>query len=336
VSLEPASAKPRRRQARSFGTVALGGLALAVVIVAVAAALYVRFIRYDRIAARHVPPGSVLAIRLDVQQAILYDPVRRNLLPLLGGPGLRAADGDARLSHIEALTGIRRGDLREIVVARGSSRADWVIVLGGLFPKDAGASLLGAALATNGDSWTLTPDARAVVRGDGTAVGRAEDGVVLVASSEAEFRAARPVTSTSRELGLESMGPGGFAMGPIALTELARSPSALAEGTIPKDLEELERLTATVTLGDRVGLTVAARDSGGGAALGVVTRGLEMLRAFGHAEATPAAVLARGAADRASITPVGDRVATLQLAWEREEIDRAFGLLAETIRGRFQ
>jgi hypothetical protein len=342
VTADPAPRTPRRRQARSFRTVALGGLALSAILVAVAAALYLRFIRYERIAARHVPSGSVLAIRLDVQQAILYDPVRRNLLPLLGGSRLAPPDGDARVAQLEALTGIRRGDLREIVVARGASRADWVIVLTGLFPRDVAAPLLGASLASNGESWTLTADARAVVSATGIAVGRTADGAVLVASSEAELRAARDDTRAARELGLEPTGPGGFALGRAGLTELARWPSVLAEGELPRDLQDLERLTGTVTLGDRVGLTVTAVDSGNGAALRAAQRSLEMLRAFGHGEPSPAAVVARGAADRASIIPIGsgsmggDRAAALELAWEREEVDRAFGLLAETIRARSQ
>ncbi|HEX7670669.1 MAG TPA: hypothetical protein VF395_13840, partial [Polyangiaceae bacterium] len=192
------------------------------------------------------------------------------------------------------------------------------------------------ALASNGESWTLTADGRAVVSTTGIAVGRAEDGAVLVASSVAELLAARPESSAGRDLGLEPTGPGGLAFGRVVLRELARWPSVVGEGTLPGDLEELERLTGTVTLGDRVGLTVTFLDSGAGAALRVAQRSLEMLRAFGHGEPSPAATLLRGPADRASITPVasgaGDRMAVLELAWEREEVDRGFGLIAETIR----
>lgn len=331
MALAPA---PRARgEARSFGSVALGGLALAAVIVAVAAALYIRFIRYERLAVRHVPPGSVLAIRLDVQQAILYDPVRRHLLPLLGGPGRLPAQGDSRLAHVETITGIRRGDLREIVLSRGAARTDWVIVLAGLFPRDVGANLLGAALSGSGEAWSLSSDGRAVVGPGGVAVGRAEDGAVLVASSEAEFRAARPQTSTFVELGLEARGPGSFAFGADVLGELRRTPWILAEGDLPAMLERLTRVRGVVTLGDRVGLNLISEGTGSEA---IARRELEMLRAFGHSGVTPPAVLARGAADRARVTAVGAGSASLELAWEREEVDRAFALLAETIRARFQ
>src|SRR6185295_20060965 len=99
-----------------------------------------------------------------VQQALLYDPVRRHVLPLLGGPTLEPKDGDVALARFEAVTGFNRGDLREIVVARGVERGDWVLVFSGLFPKSTSVGQIATALGSDGSPWTLSPDGRAVTR----------------------------------------------------------------------------------------------------------------------------------------------------------------------------
>jgi hypothetical protein len=103
---------PGRRGARSFRSVALGGVALGALIIAVAVSLYLRYIHYERVAARHVPAGSVLALRIDVEQVDLYEPVRRHLIPLLGGPARSPGEAAAAVARLEEHTGLKRGDLR--------------------------------------------------------------------------------------------------------------------------------------------------------------------------------------------------------------------------------
>ena len=181
---DPMNVPPRRRVARSFRAVALGGVVLGLLIAAVAVSLYLRYIHYERVAARHVPPGSVLALRIDVEQVALYEPVRRHLVPLLGGPSRSPGDAAATVSRLEERTGIKRGDLREIAVARGATRADWVVILGGIFPRGTSTGVLAAALAAEDPAWAPSMDGSVVVhRGLGVAVGRAADGSVLLGSS---------------------------------------------------------------------------------------------------------------------------------------------------------
>ena len=123
------------RRARSFKSVAIGAVALGVVVLSVMFALYLRYVHYARVACLHLPASTVLALRVDVEQAIFYEPIRRHILPLFGGPSGSPTEADARLSRIEVRSRLKRGDLREIVVGRGATRGDWVIVLGGIFPR---------------------------------------------------------------------------------------------------------------------------------------------------------------------------------------------------------
>jgi hypothetical protein len=329
--------EPRRRHARSFRTVALGSAFVALVIVAVAASLYVRFIHYERVAARHVPPGAVLAARLDVEQVALYNPVRRHVIPLFGGPGRSRADAEATIARLEERTGLKRSDLRELVVARGRNREDWVVVLGGIFPRGTSGAVLAAALAAEDPSWVATPDGVAVVHRElGVTVARADDGTVLVASSAPVLAAARRPSDTYTRLGLPPTGPGGFAFGRAGVEELGAWPPVLGAGDLPALLNGVEAVRANVTLLDRTALevTVFDRTSGGGAA--TIKKTLEIARSFSPGESGPAALFLRAGAERARGVSSVSGGASATLIWERSEVDAAFALLAEAVQDHWR
>ncbi|HVU01220.1 MAG TPA: hypothetical protein VHE30_05690 [Polyangiaceae bacterium] len=331
-AVPPERRAPERRRPRSFRAVALGGGFLGALIVAVSFALYVRFVRYERIAAHHVPEGSVLAARIDVQQAMLYDPVRRHVLPLLGGPSREPKDGDAALARFEAVSGLDRGDLREIVAARGARREDWVLVFTGLFARSVTVGQLWVALGANDPAWKLSDGGAAVFRSDsGIAVGRAADGAFLLASSLGELERARPSASAGVALGLEPRGPGSFALGPAAVQELVRFPAVLARPELAAALGSVTGVAGSLSLGDQVGLRVVFNGAGAPAARALVDGIREMLGTFGKMADTEGGALARATAERAEPLPSGDGV---QFRWEREELDRMFVLLAEAIRRR--
>jgi hypothetical protein len=328
--------------------VALGGVALALLIAAVVATLYVRFIRYERVAARHVPPGSVLAVRLDVEQAQIYEPVREHLLPLFGGPSRPLEEGDARLARIEARSGLRRGDLREIVFARGRSREDWVFVFGGIFPRGMEVRELAAALGAEDPAWGLSSGGRTVVHGiRGTTVGRGMDGSVLLASSAQVAESAVTPTSTYEALALPRTGPGAFALGRDALRELSQFPAIAAAGDLPELLGALVGATARLTLGERLTLTLAAVDSGGGQGARTIEGILALARGLPSSDASPAGRLFRAGVDRSpqaqpaprpssASAPGATREASLDLIWEREEVGQAFSLVSEAIQSGFR
>jgi hypothetical protein len=319
------------RKARSFKTVAVGGVALAAVVLSVMYALYLRYVRYDRVAAWHLPSAPVLAVRVDVEQAIFYEPIRRHLLPLFGGPGDSPTEADARLARIEVRSRLKRGDLREIVVARGKAPGDWVVVLGGIFPK---SDLLVTALS---DEHAWAPSAnghRAVHRGTGVAVARADDGAVVIASSSELLASALPSSDAFERLGLVATGVGGFALSREALVELARWPQILAAGELPAHLGQIDSVTGQFTPGDRIRVVVRFQGGPEGEAERAADGALELMKAMSQMCNDRGNQLLRGAVDRAVIRK-GTSGVELALEWERSEVDYALSALAEAIRSRW-
>jgi hypothetical protein len=174
--------------AGGFGALLALGIAAAVVI-------YFRLIRYERVAARHVPRDAALIVRLDVEQAIVYEPFRRHLLPLAERPRT-PAQGTApvlepRLDRLKRHTGIELAvDIRELVVALGPTPRDWLIVLGGKFPKQSVVKGLHTLFHEEGLPVELASGERRLTLAGGAAVGQAEDGVLLFASNNAWLDAA--------------------------------------------------------------------------------------------------------------------------------------------------
>ena len=317
-----------RREGRSFRAVALGAAALGAVIFAVALALYVRYIRYDRVAAMHIPHGAALAVRIDVEQALLYEPVRRHLLPILGAPLATPSQGDARLARVEDRTGLRRGDLRELVFAAFADRADWVIVLGGIFPRAPSAQTIALAFASEGAAWDLSSDGRVATGPGGVAVTRASDGAVIVGSSEGALEAALP----SREpvLAVVRTGAGGFAFDSRGVMDL--QPIVAAAPGVAALLAHTTELRGQVSLTDRVAVTVTADVATGSNGTQLMNEALTWLRTYAKTEATPGAGLIRTGAERSVVSAAGAHGAQVTMAWEREEVDRAFALAAAAIR----
>lgn len=320
------------RKARSFKSVAIGAGFLALVVLGVMFALYLRYVRYERVAARHLPVGTVLAVRVDVEQAVFYEPIRRHILPLFGGPGDSPTQADARLARIEARSRLKRGDLREIVVARGATRSDWAVVLGGIFPR--GSDRLVTALCDE-PGWIASADRSRAEHGPtGTAVGRAEDGAVVIASSRDVLAAAVTPTDTFEVLGLSLQGAGGLALSRAGLGELARWGAVLAAGDLPVILSELDGVAGVLSPGERILLTTTFRASNRDVAEKAARGLVEVLRARSGAGESRESSLLKATLDRYSIR--NDASGTLLLLeWERPEVDYALAALADTIRSRW-
>jgi hypothetical protein len=193
-----------------FGTLLVLGVALGIVI-------HRSYVGFARVAAYHVPPDATLVVRWDIEKVGLFEPTRRFLLPLLDevhapppapsvpvehrspfvallpstGPVKATPPGRRDRFAAESGSMIAR-DLREVLVAFGPSDGDWAIVLGAAFPKGDVVAALGRALAKEGWAWRDLGHDRLVSPG-GAAVGRAEDGAVVLASSLARLDAALPV-----------------------------------------------------------------------------------------------------------------------------------------------
>src|SRR5690606_18391005 len=69
--------RPRQhRRAVSHRLVWVGLVALAVIVLATFVIGYWVFVRYERRVLRHVPADTLVALRLDVEQVVLYEPIR--------------------------------------------------------------------------------------------------------------------------------------------------------------------------------------------------------------------------------------------------------------------
>lgn len=317
-----------RPRAFSFRAVAVGALALALVIVLVVGFLYIRFVRYERVAVHHIPKGATVALRLDVQQAVLYEPFRRHLLPLLGGPSRPPAEGDARVLAFERRSGIGRADLREVVVFRGPGPKDWAIVLGGIFHRTPSRSALATELAAVDSQWKLGQDGLVKYGDTGLSAADASDGVIIVASSAEVVSAA--LSPVEPGLLLPVTGAGGFEVTRAAIGEPGAGDGAW--NPLLASLRRMDSLSGQITLDERVALALSPVSADAAAARTTALQGFDILRGFSRAEVSPFAQFLREGADRGRVSEGGPDGPSVVLVWEREELDRAFEAAADWIR----
>jgi hypothetical protein len=323
------------RKALSFKLVYAGFFGLLLCGVLVVVVIYLGYIRADRVAARHLPPDVTVAVRVDVEQAVLYEPVRKQLLPLANESfGLEATHSGltSRLRRIHKHTGIELAvDMREIVVGYGPAPGDWVMVIGGRFPKRGVVSGVGAALEEEGSGWRISPDRQTLSAPSGVCLGQAADGAVVMASSPSRLAAALPSHEYHREIGLAPEGPGGFAARGALLRELrgsAKSADSRGWGV----LENVERVTGTLALGPTVDIE-AYVDLTPGTDSEAARAGLEQaLRALRDAVAGSDRAGERQLLERAELTSAGPGRVRLRTRWERSEVDRGAHSLALAIR----
>jgi hypothetical protein len=220
-------ASREERQGVPFRSLAWAGLALIALGGAGAWLAYSELLHYRRCAVEHLPAETEFAARLDVEQVVLFDPIRRHLLPLIDrlpigaeptAPSRTPAEG--RLSRLRREAGLNLGlDLREILVATSRDQR-WVLVLGGLFPLPLLPKLERALQRETPEGWARVADTLEFSP-SGVALGQAADGALVLASDRRALAAALPSTEQFRELGLAREGTGGARLSGAALEEWA-------------------------------------------------------------------------------------------------------------------
>jgi hypothetical protein len=300
---------------------------------------YRELLHYERRALRHVPGGAELVVRVDLEKILLFEPVRRHLLPLLDhaalgpAPGVDAAHAAApsRLARLREASVLNLGlDLREIVFARRGSA--WLLALGGMMDR-AGlvdgiervlASEPGARLRRDAGLLVLTPS--------GVALGQAEDGVLLLGSDrdvvlEALSSTSEPTALGELTQGAASLGvlPGGFQ------SWLGRGESA------PALLGSIARVTGRLELGEPLELSVQVELAADTEAA-QLRRALETWLGAGSGNFVPLAdwggeraVLARSRFEQ--LTP---NTVVVISAWQQNELDRAARSLANGLGARLR
>jgi hypothetical protein len=262
-----------------------------------------------------VPEGSVAVLRWDVEQAVLYEPLRRHLLPVidarLASSGRAATEPDG-LRRLEAATKINLGrDLREVVVARGPRPDDWVLAAGGMFATSGVVEGLAALLREQGQPWQLTADHRTAQGPGGLALGQATDGVVLLASSRGRLEAALAPSRQSERLGLVT-GHGGA---------LALDLSAGGTGVVTG-------MRGVLLLGNPVEIDLVA-DLAPGASRQRAPREISELVAAAGLRGADRRVLQVPA--QLSVTDLGPDQVTVRFPWERAEIDASAQEIAKRV-----
>jgi hypothetical protein len=296
---------------------ALGAFLLVVAFIA-----YRELLHYEPRAARHAPGEATFVARVDLEQLVLFEPVRKHLLVLIdrvslgvdGGGGLAAEDPrHGRLARLREQAGLNLGlDLRELVFASLPGSGEWVLAAGGLLPDSDGL------LERVAHVLAAEPGAR--VRRDGPflslglghlTLARADDGVLLLGSSPKAIEQAFLPGAGHPALSLEG---------------------AAAVAALPSDSRDdatgLKEIRGRLDYGDPFVVTLdlihAESDAAG------ARRALERWLHVDAASSTPSAdwggeraVLAR--AVLASVSATRTRVTT---TWERAEVDRACRSLA--------
>jgi hypothetical protein len=185
---------------------------------------YRLMVHYERRAALHLPVGTEVVVRLDLEQVVLFEPFRQHVL----GSAKRWVTA-AEWTDLGDRLGVNLGmDLREILLAGQSGAAGggprWAMVVAGLFPKTGLLQTLGAWLKETGRTACSNEGARLVCPSYGLIAEQATDGSIVLAPDATVLAEALAPSTRHEALGLE---PGNGAI------ELAWRPSTAAPSRLP-------------------------------------------------------------------------------------------------------
>ncbi len=326
------------RKGLSWRLVLLGFFGLIALAMLGAVFIYFQYIKYDRVAALHLPPDTTFAARVDVEKSMLYEPFRKHLLPLfedLLKDSKRNPEQAARLERIERHTGIELAvDIRELVVARGKTSSDWLVAIGGKFPKSGVIPGLFKVFQEEKLQASLSSDERLLQTRQGILIAQAEDGTLLAATSQSRLMAALPSQATHQRLGLSLEAAASFGLSGELLAPLASSPVSLLAPSL-RTLAKLERLRGEVALGSVPTVTAVATLRPGSDTEGVLNEVRGVLDALKVVAAlSPGQDIGgeRALLQNAQLRTTGPEEVTLSAPWPREDIDRAAASLATAVR----
>ncbi len=335
----PSTAKaPAERRSFSHRTVFTGLVVSLLFAMAVAVYIYLRYIRYERVASRHLPPGTVAALRVDLEKVVLYEPFRAHLMKLIDERPSSAPDPTSRIERVKRHTGVEVGvDVREIVFGYGPSPLDWGVIVGGMFRKDAVVLGIERMMAEEGRPFARSQDGAVLVAPGGVAIAQAADGAVIIASSEARARASVPAGVEYQRLGLSEHGAGGYALSGDALRAWVPAPLRMLTPGLAT-LNDVARVRGDLTLGQDVTLTslVDLTQGTGEEALGRVRSLLGSIEAASRLPLAGGALAGMGdLGSRLKLAPEAGSTVSLTGTWSRAEVDRAAARLAELLRVEF-
>lgn len=316
------------RKPVSHRIVWVGLVALALVILGVFGGGYWLLVRYEPKAARHIPATALAAVRVDVEQVVLYEPLRKHVFPVLDG-----AEPGGRLKRFKELSGVNLGmDLREIVVA-ALPGGETVLAIGGLLPPKGLVQALAPLVAPDAGRPGCTPEG-GVLRCPSAFIRQADDGTLLLSTSIAALDAAETNSDWAQQHALP--------LAPLAAAvRVSGTPLAGSAGSVSQFLpfglvklgwlSEVERVTVAADLGDPLHVELAL-DGLGAARTQDVRAAIAALQAWsalnpGSDVAGERELLARLEVTEAAGRPV------LRTTWSRQDLDRGVRALADIVRG---
>jgi hypothetical protein len=328
-------ASTEERREISFRKLAWAGLIFTALASAGAWVAYARLVHYRRCAVEHLPPETELVARLDVEQVVLFEPVRRHLIPLIerlplgSGPAAATAEAEPRMARLRE-AGLNLGlDLREILVATAPG-GRWLLVLGGLFRQGLVPAIERELTGEDATGWRRVGAALEFTP-SGAAFAQASDGALLLASDRALLETTLPSSTRFRHLGLEREGSGS------ALIQRAVLDRWAAESGGPRWLATIEsaalelRLSREIEVDVRLGL----RDEPSASALATLAGHQPAPTATGDAFDDSAGGLDPwGFLARATRPQLSGNTFQFVSIWRQSELDRAARALAAWLERR--
>ena len=304
----------------------------AAVLLVAGVAVYLFVVRYEPLARRHIPGNANLVARLDLTSLVLFGPVREHLWPLVfEGGGEGAPKGKTRADRVRAATGVNLAtDPRELLVASVEG-ASFVAIVGGKFPR--GRFVKGLAALAKEEAWPggWHEAGELLVGPAGLTIAQADDGTILLGTSEAIVVAALPASDDFHRLALPEKGSA------FALTKEAWSGAAgVAVVAHASVLRKIERASGHVTLSrsPEVVLEIEPVSASPAPALaGEIEQFLSEMRIV--AMLLPDLMGAKGALQAAKVTAKDGRV-VITAPWSYEALDDACARLAGQIRAGLQ
>jgi hypothetical protein len=313
----------------------LWGGVFAAALVTVGYVAYRELIHYERVAVRHVPAQAEFAARMDLEQVVLFEPVRKHLLPLVDRLSLKGSQGgereppSSRLTRLREHAGLNLGlDLRELVFARLPD-GRWMLALGGIFDPNGALEGVERVLSEEG-SVPLHREGRVLMLGSSQlAFAQADDGVLLIGSDAGLVEQALPEGREYERLGLSPEGAAAAVATPSWLAHFENAGDA--------SLHAARSVSARLDFGDPLALTFHV-DLAAPADVQHVQRAFEgwLGSPTAGAEFVPQADWGgeRAIAARAKFEPRPSGV-LITTTWARSELDRACASLAAWLEPRY-
>jgi hypothetical protein len=322
------------RRPISFGAVARGGALLTALLVLGAGFAYRAFIRYEPRAYAHLPKGADLVVVADLEQVILFEPVRKHLLPLLeqwpladASRRARESERGRRSARLRERAGLNLGlDLRELALAAVPD--GWVLALGGLFPKHGVVDGIEAVLRAENVPGLEREGETLVFEPSGVSLARAGDGVLVLASSRSLLSAA--VTADAEDVASSSS-----PAGPLRVRANAAfsSEHALAGEAVLEALIGLDRVEVRSRFRNGIEFDVSLLVSPG-------TDTQHMAAGVERWLATPGTMTGwsggLAAMTHAQIKKISNDNVFLETHWSVAELDRAAFELGAWLRNRLE